>query len=57
MTDKINEALKYYSFKKKGIMDFVNSKNDLTVEEIIENAEELSILEYKITALQVALEN
>ena len=29
----------------------------LTVEEIIENAEELSILEYKITALQVALEN
>jgi len=57
MTDKINEALKYYAYKKKGIMNFINGKDDLTVEEIIENAEELSILEYKITALQVALEN
>lgn len=57
MEDKINEALKYYSYKKKGLMDFVNGKDDLTVEEIIENAEELAILEYKITALQVALEN
>ena len=38
-------------------MNFINGKDDLTVEEIIENAEELSILEYKITALQVALEN
>jgi hypothetical protein len=57
MTDKINETLKYYSYKKNGIMNFINGKDDLTVEEIIENAEELSILEYKITALQVALEN
>ena len=57
MIHKINEALKYYSYKRQGIMDFINSKDDLTVEEIIENAEELSILEYKITALQVALEN
>jgi hypothetical protein len=57
MEYKINEALKYYLYKRKGIMDFINSKADLTVEEIIENAEELSILEYKITALQVALEN
>ena len=57
MTDKINEALKYYSYKKKRIMNFINGKDDLTVEEIIENADELSILEYKITALQVALEN
>ncbi|MDA9069543.1 hypothetical protein N8273_02880 [Algibacter sp.] len=57
MTDKINETLKYYSYKKKGLMNFINGKDDLTVEEIIENAEELSILEYKITALQVALEN
>lgn len=57
MVDKINEALKYYNYKKDGIMNFVNGKDNLTVEEIIENAEELSILEYKITALQVALEN
>lgn len=55
--DKINEALKYYFLKREGILNYVNSKSDLSVEEIIENAEELSILEYKITALQVALEN
>ena len=57
MENKINEALKYYLYKRKGILNFVNEKTNLTVEEIIENAEELSILEYKITALQVALEN
>ena len=57
MDDKINEALKYYFHKRKDIMNFVNGNDNLTVEEIIENAEELSILEYKITALQVALEN
>ncbi len=55
--EKINEALKYYSYKREGLLTYINGKNDLTVEEIIENAEELSILEYKITALQVALEN
>lgn len=55
--EKINEALKYYSYKREGLLNFINGKSDLTVEEIIENAEELSILEYKITALQVALEN
>ncbi len=57
MEHKINEALKYYFYKRKGIMNYVNGKDDLSVEEIIENAEELSVLEYKITALQVALEN
>ena len=55
--DKINEALKYYFYKRKGILDYINKNNDLTAEDIIENAEELSILEYKITALQVAQEN
>lgn len=55
--DKINEALKYYFYKRDGILNYINGKDDLTVEEIIENAEELSVLEYKITALQVALEN
>lgn len=57
MDDKINEAIKYYFLKRDGILKYINGKADLTVEEIIENAEELSILEYKITALQVALEN
>jgi hypothetical protein len=44
--EKINEAIKYYTYKREGLLNFINSKNDLTVEEIIENAEELSILEY-----------
>ena len=57
MVDKIDEALTYYNFKKKELLDFFNAKEDLNVEEIIEKAEALSILEYKITALQVALEN
>ena len=55
--DKINEALKYYFYKRNGIMDYINKNSDLTAEDIIENAEELSILEYKITALEVAREN
>ncbi|WP_181363981.1 hypothetical protein [Algibacter marinivivus] len=57
MENKIHEALKYYSYKREGLLKYINSKSDLTVEDIIDNAEELSILEYKITALEVALEN
>jgi len=49
MVDKIDEALTYYNFKKKELLDFFNAKEDLNVEEIIEKAEALSILEYKIT--------
>ncbi|MGB5420170.1 hypothetical protein [Algibacter sp.] len=57
MDDKINETINYYLLKREGILNYFNNNNNLTAEEIIENAEELSILEYKITALQVALEN
>jgi len=57
MEDKINTALEYYFIKIKGIQDFINTRSDLTVEEIIENGEALAVLEYKITALQVALQN
>ena len=35
----------------------MNSNNDLTIEQIISNGEQLSILEYKITALEIAKEN
>ena len=55
--DKIEKALEYYTFKSNEMKDFVNSSRDLTVEQIIEFGEELSILEYKITALEVAKEN
>ena len=57
MVNKIEKALEYYSFKSKEILDFINTSKNLTVEQVIESGEELSILEYKITALEVAKEN
>jgi hypothetical protein len=57
LEDKIEKALEYYVFKSKQLKDFVNSSKDLTVEQIIEFGEELAVLEYKITALEVAKEN
>ncbi|SDS45712.1 hypothetical protein SAMN05216503_3118 [Polaribacter sp. KT25b] len=57
MEDKIEKAIEYYTFKSKEILNFINSKDNLTVEEIIEKGEELAVLESKITALEVAKEN
>jgi hypothetical protein len=55
--DKIQETLSYYNFKSLEIKNYMNYNTNLTVDEIIEKAEELSALEYKITALEVANEN
>jgi hypothetical protein len=55
--DKIQETLSYYTFKSLEIKNYINSNTNLTVDVIIEKAEELSALEYKITALEVANEN
>jgi|TARA_B110001469_G_scaffold87940_1_gene83426 hypothetical protein len=55
--DKIEETLSYYTFKSIETLNFINSNSNLLVEEIIEKAEELSVLEYKITALEAAKEN
>ena len=57
MGDKIKKALDYYTFKSNEILNFINSHNNLTVEQIIEKGEELAILEAKITALEVADES
>jgi len=54
MTNKIEKAIYYYSVKSKEIVEQVNSNNKLTAEQIIQSAEELAILEYKLTALEVA---
>lgn len=54
MATKIDKAIEYYTFKSKKILDYINTSNNLTVDEIIENGQELAILEYKITALEVA---
>jgi hypothetical protein len=55
--DKIKKTIEYYRYKRNEILDFVNSKTNLTPDDIIKHGEEMSVLEYKITALQVALEN
>jgi hypothetical protein len=56
MVSKIDKTIDYYMFKRKEILEFVNSSSGLSVEKIIECGEELAILEYKITALQIAKE-
>lgn len=57
MDDKIEKTLEYYYHKRNELMDFVNDSNNLTPDQIIESGEEIAVLEYKITALQIAKEN
>jgi hypothetical protein len=57
MNRKINKTLEYYYTKRKEISDFVNFHNNLTPDQIIYYGEEMAILEYKITALEIAKEN
>jgi hypothetical protein len=57
MKNNIEKTIEYYTFKSKELLGFVNASNNLSVEKIIECGEELSILEHKITALEVAKEN
>jgi hypothetical protein len=57
MEDKIEIAIAYYTKKGQEILDVVNSKSDLTADQIIHYGEEIAIIEYKLTALEVAKEN
>ena len=57
MEDKIDITIAYYTKKGQDILDIVNSKTDLTADEIIHYGEEMAIIEYKLTALEVANEN
>ncbi|WP_299115414.1 hypothetical protein [uncultured Winogradskyella sp.] len=57
MGDKINTAIEYYLIKQKEILELVNNSFSLSIEDIIRCGEELSVLESKITALEVAKEN
>lgn len=52
--NSIENAILYYSKKGKAIIDTVNSKTDLTADELIQYGEEMAIIEYKLTALEVA---
>ncbi|WP_405574881.1 hypothetical protein [Winogradskyella sp. Asnod2-B02-A] len=57
MVDKIDVTIAYYTKKGQDILDAVNSRNDLTADELIHYGEEMAIIEYKLTALEVANEN
>ena len=57
MEDKIDRTLAYYLVKQKQILNTVNTSNSLTVDDIIHYGEEMSIIENKITALEIAKEN
>jgi hypothetical protein len=56
-TDKINKTIEYYNTKVDTILKYMNTNKSLTAEEIIYNGEQLTILENKLTALEVAKEN
>ncbi len=57
MEDKIYVAIDYYTKKGQDILSAVNANNNLTADEIIHYGEEMAIIEYKLTALEVAKEN
>ena len=55
--DKIEKTIEYYSLQMNSIVNFINTNNNLTAEQIIHNGELLAVLDYKLTALEVAKEN
>ncbi|WP_460220551.1 hypothetical protein [Psychroserpens sp. MEBiC05023] len=57
MNNKIETTLEYYHKKEEQILNIINSNNNLTADDIIHYGEEMSILIYKITALEIAKEN
>lgn len=57
MDNKINEALEYYKIKQEEILNIINNRSNLSVDEIITYGKKISVIENKITALEVAKEN
>lgn len=57
MDSKIEIAIAYYTKQGEDILDTVNSNSKLTADEIIHYGEEMAIIEFKLTALEVAKEN
>ncbi|WP_417859665.1 hypothetical protein [Winogradskyella sediminis] len=57
MDEKIDTAIQYYSKKGQDILNIVNSKTNLSADEIIHYGEEMAVIEYKLTALEVAKGN
>jgi hypothetical protein len=57
MKNNIDDTLEYYNKKAQEILDIVNSGNNLATDQIIQYGEDLAIIEYKITALEIAKSN
>ena len=57
MEDKIDIAVAYYTKIGQEILEAVNSNSDITADQLIHYGEEMAIIEYKLTALEVAKEN
>ena len=55
--NNIERTLEYYFQKRNKIIDFVNENDNLTADQIIKCGRDMSELEYKITALEIAKEN
>ena len=53
MTNKIEETFNYYNNQSKSILNYVNARSNLSVDEIIKKGEELAVLEFKMTALEI----
>ncbi|WP_412559682.1 hypothetical protein [Winogradskyella sp. MIT101101] len=57
MDTKIDIAIEYYTKKGQSILNSVNANSNLTADELIKYGEEMAVIEYKLTALEIAKEN
>lgn len=57
MENKIDKTISYYSKQGEKLLNAVNSRNNLTADELIHLGEEMAKIEYKLTALEIAKEN
>jgi hypothetical protein len=57
MKNKIDVAIEYYTKQGNEILNKVNVKTNITADELIKYGEEMAVIEYKLTALEVAKES
>jgi len=57
MDKKIDATIDYYSKQGQDILEKVNTSSNITADELIKYGEEMAVIEYKLTALEVAKEN
>jgi hypothetical protein len=57
MDKKIDIAIEYYTTKGQEILDKVNKSDNVSADELIQFGEEMAIIEYKLTALEIAKTN